>query len=69
MSVTGPSLVGGPASIPGHPARWVRLRRRRVKYSGIDMTPSPKSPNRWSLSIGDLTQAAVFAALLDAADL
>ena len=26
------------------------------------MTASPKSPNRWSLSIGDLTQAAVFAA-------
>ena len=30
------------------------------------MTASPKSPNRWSLSIGDLTQAAVFAALIAA---
>lgn len=44
----------------------MRTRDPRVKYSGIDMTASPKSPNRWSLSIGDLTQAAVFAALIAA---
>ncbi|MBD0863878.1 biotin transporter BioY [Gordonia sp. zg691] len=30
------------------------------------MTASPDTPNRWSLSIGDLTQAAVFAALIAA---
>ncbi|MFE0751939.1 biotin transporter BioY [Gordonia sp. NPDC058843] len=30
------------------------------------MTASPETPHRWSLSIGDLTQAAVFAALIAA---
>lgn len=44
----------------------MRARDTRVKYSGIDMTASPETPHRWSLSIGDLTQAAVFAALIAA---